>query len=204
MVARAPRGAALVGRLVRVDPLTADDVDGLHALMSDPAAFGSGYPYEVAHADRDRTAAFVADRISGDGVAYAVRVVSPALGEPGEIAGTTSLTEVDPRNEKLHLGWTFYGRRFWASGVNVETKLLVLGHAFDDLGFGRVRIQTDVRNERSRGAITRLGARFEGIARRDVLREDGTWRDTVIYSITVEDWPVVRAALEERLRPAVS
>lgn len=203
MPAGAPQGDPLVGRLVRLDPLTADDVDGRHSLMSDPAAFGSGYPYEVAHADRERTAAFVADRLAEEGIAYAVRVVSPALGEPGTLAGTTSLAEPDLRNEKLHLGWTFYGRRFWASGVNAETKLLVLGHAFDDLGFGRVRIQTDVRNERSRGAITRLGARFEGVARRDVRRDDGTWRDTVIYSITVDDWPVVRATLEERVRAAV-
>ena len=74
-----------------------------------------------------------------------------------------------------HLGWMFNGRRYWASGV-------------------------DVRDERSGAAIVRLVARFEGGARRDILREDGTWRDTAIYAITADEWPACRVALEERVR----
>ena len=200
MAARVPVGTPLVGRLVRLDRMTAEDAEGLFPLMSDPRAFGSGYPFEKAHPDLGRTREFVADRLVSGAVPYTVRVNSTALGGVGEIAGTTSLVEIDPRNEKLHLGWTFYGRDHWATGVNAETKLLVLSHVFEDLGFGRVKLQADIRNERSRAAIVRLGARFEGVARRDILREDGTWRDTAVYSITVDDWPACRVTLEERIR----
>lgn len=200
MPARVPVGTPLVGRLVRLDPMVPGDAEGLFPIMSDPAAFGSGYPFETAHVDLARTREFVGDRMAPGAWPYTVRVDSPGLDEVGKVAGTSSFTEIDTRNEKLQLGWTFYGRRYWASGVNVETKLLLLSHAFEDLGFGRVKLQADVRNERSRAAITRLGARFEGVTRRDVLREDGTWRDTAVYSITVDEWQTCRVALEERLR----
>lgn len=199
MPARIPVGTPLVGQLVRLDPMAPGDAEGLFPLMSDPAAFGSGYPFETAHADLARTRQFVGARMAPGAHPYTVRVESPRLGEVGAVAGISSFTEIDTRNEKLQLGWTFYGRRYWATGVNTETKLLLLSHAFDDLGFGRVKLQADVRNTRSRAAIARLGAHFEGVARRDVLREDGTWRDTAVYSITVDDWQTCRATLEERL-----
>ena len=195
----APTCRPLVGRLVRLDPVAEGDVDALHAIMSEPAAFGSGYPFERAHGSLEETERFVADRLAVDGQAYVVRVVDPSLGEPGTVCGTTTLMEVDTHNEKAHLGTTFYGLRWWGTGVNAETKLLVLGHAFDDCGLGRVRIQCDARNERSRAAIVRLGARFEGVLRRDVRRVDGTWRDTVVYAITADEWPACRVALEERV-----
>ena len=86
----------------------------------------------------------------------------------------------------------------WATGVNVETKLLLLGLAFDH-GFGRVKLQADARNERSRGAILRLGATFEGVLRRHKPRADGTWRDSAVYSVIIDEWPAVRAGLEARL-----
>ena len=82
--------------------------------------------------------------------------------------------------------------------MNPEAKLLMLGEAFDH-GFGRVKLQADALNDRSRAAILKLGAKFEGIVRRDRLRADGTWRDTAVYSILIDEWPAVRAGLEARL-----
>ena len=82
--------------------------------------------------------------------------------------------------------------------VNPEAKLLLLGAAFDS-GFGRVKIQTDALNARSRAAIAKLGATFEGIVRRDKPRQDGTWRDTALFSILADEWPDVRGRLERRL-----
>jgi RimJ/RimL family protein N-acetyltransferase len=75
---------------------------------------------------------------------------------------------------------------------------LLLGHLFDH-GYGRVKLQADVLNERSRAGITKLGGQFEGIARRDQPRADGSWRDTAIYSILIDEWPEVRAGLVRRL-----
>ena len=73
-------------------------------------------------------------------------------------------------------------------------------HCFEDCGFGRVKIQTDALNTRSQAAIAKLGARREGVLRRDMKREDGSFRDTVVFSVLVDEWPTVEAGLERRLR----
>jgi N-acetyltransferase len=83
--------------------------------------------------------------------------------------------------------------------VNPETKLLLLGYAFDVLGAGRVQLKTDVRNARSQQAIARLGAQYEGVLRRYQRRSDDTVRDTMMFSVLAEEWPTVRAALIARL-----
>ena len=113
--------------------------------------------------------------------------------------GTSSLLEIDLANESIHLGATLYGRRWWGTAVNPEAKLLLLAHCFDDCGFGRVKIQTDALNTHSQAAIAKLGARREGVLRRHMRREDGTFRDTVVYSILVDEWPDVRDGLRARL-----
>jgi RimJ/RimL family protein N-acetyltransferase len=126
--------------------------------------------------------------------AYAVRLVAD-----GALVGTSALLEAHLVNESIHLGSTVYGRRWWGSRVNPEAKLLLLGHCFDDCGYGRVKIQTDALNTRSQAAIARLGARREGVLRRDQRREDGTFRDTVVFSVLAAEWPDVAAGLRRRL-----
>ena len=86
----------------------------------------------------------------------------------------------------------------WGTGANVETKLLLLEHAFERCGLQRVEFKTDARNLRSRGALLALGARFEGIFRKHMLLPNGP-RDSAWYAITDDDWPAVRARLTERL-----
>jgi len=126
-------------------------------------------------------------------VVYAIRLLD------GTLVGTSSLLEIDLANESVHLGATLYGRRWWGTAVNPESKLLLLTHCFDDCGFGRVKIQTDARNVHSQAAIAKLGAQREGVLRRHMRREDGTFRDTVVYSILADEWPDVRAGLHARL-----
>ena len=104
-----------------------------------------------------------------------------------------------PAVDRVEIGYTFYAQRVQRSHVNTACKLLLLGHAFEDCGFGRVKLQTDVLNERSQAAIARLGATREGVLRRHQKRADGTFRDTVVYSVLREEWPEVRAALLARL-----
>jgi RimJ/RimL family protein N-acetyltransferase len=86
----------------------------------------------------------------------------------------------------------------WGTQVNAESKLLLLEKAFDN-GFGRIRIAADMLNERSRAAISGIGASFEGVVRREKQRADGSWRDTALFSVIIDDWPQVSARLEERL-----
>ncbi|MGS2810290.1 GNAT family N-acetyltransferase [Nocardia sp. MW-W600-9] len=120
----------------------------------------------------------------------------------GSVLGLTSYLDVRPRDAALEIGFTAYAPAVWGSAVNPEAKLLVLEYAFDVLGVGRAQLKTDVRNHRSQQAIARLGARYEGTLRRQFRRADGTVRDSVMFSITAEDWPEVRAGLTERLRAA--
>jgi RimJ/RimL family protein N-acetyltransferase/nitroimidazol reductase NimA-like FMN-containing flavoprotein (pyridoxamine 5'-phosphate oxidase superfamily) len=117
----------------------------------------------------------------------------------GEVAGTTSFYLPDERLRTVEIGHTFLGRRWWGTGVNAEAKLLLLRRAFDDLHAVRVTWQTDVRNERSRRAIERLGAVREGTLRANRRRADGSWRDSALYSMTADDWPAAHARLRARV-----
>ncbi|MBU6213247.1 MAG: GNAT family N-acetyltransferase [Actinomycetales bacterium] len=117
----------------------------------------------------------------------------------GSIVGTTAYLETSADDAHTEIGSTSYDPRVWATRVNPECKLLLLGYAFDTLQMGRVQLKTDVRNIRSQQAIARLGAQFEGVLQRYQRRHDGTIRDTVLFSITSEQWPAVRAGLVTRL-----
>jgi RimJ/RimL family protein N-acetyltransferase len=118
--------------------------------------------------------------------------------DDGRLVGTSTLGDFDEKREHAHIGWTAYHPGVWRTAVNPEAKLLLLGEAFRH-GFGRVKLQSDALNQRSRAAIAKLGATFEGIVRRDMLRADGTWRDTAMFSILIDEWPTVREGLERRL-----
>ena len=135
---------------------------------------------------------------------WLVRLIRP-VGEAaaGAAIGTTSFLDVSVGDARLEIGATAYCPAVWGSEVNPETKLLLLGQAFEELGAGRVQLKTDVRNVRSQQAIARLGARYEGTFRRYQRRADGTIRDSVFFSITAEEWPTVRDRLQSRLEPTI-
>ncbi|MCU1437484.1 MAG: family N-acetyltransferase [Naasia sp.] len=200
MAAQVPTRESLENEVVRVAPLTRDDVPELFDAIGRPEVFAGGYGGGPA-GYRDTLAGFTefADGYyawAGPGISYAVRLrAGPAA---GRLVGTTTLSDLDLASEHAHLGWTAYAPAVWGTAVNPATKLLVLGHAFAS-GFGRVKLQADVRNDRSRAAISKLGAVFEGVVRRDRLRADGTWRDAAVYSILIDEWPAVRARLEQRI-----
>jgi RimJ/RimL family protein N-acetyltransferase len=117
----------------------------------------------------------------------------------GRAIGITTYRDVDERNRTLEIGGTWLGRPWWRSAINTEAKLLFLGHAFDVLRANRVAIKTDIRNERSQAAIARLGAVREGVLRHQMIRPDGSLRDTVLFSVLPEEWPAVREHLRARL-----
>ncbi|MET0932559.1 MAG: GNAT family protein [Mycetocola sp.] len=198
MTATIPAPAPLVGRFIRLDPMTSDDLPGLFDAIAVPEVFAGGYGGGPAGLPRDLDAFadFAAGYYNrGTNQSFTIRLVGgPA---DGLTVGTSTLGDFDEANEHAHLGWTAYSPRVWGSAVNAEAKLLLLGLAFD-AGFGRVKIQADERNERSRAAIAGIGATFEGLIRRDKKRADGSWRTTAQFSVIVDDWPAVRAGLDAR------
>ena len=182
------------------------DAATLFPVYADPHCYQEGFIMFEPHRSVGDTGALVSASIAavGDGrTAYTVRLVGDSgLGAAGTVVGSSSLGDVDVVRQHVHLGWTMYGSRWWGTAVNPETKLLLLTHAFDTCGFGRVKIKTDVINARSRAAILKLGATFEGVTRRDSRRADGSWRDSAVHSILIDEWPTVRDRLVTRLSGA--
>ncbi|WP_283613084.1 GNAT family N-acetyltransferase [Mycolicibacterium poriferae] len=117
----------------------------------------------------------------------------------GTLIGSSSYLNVDGPNRRLEIGYTWYVAPVRRTGVNAETKLLMLGHAFDELGCVAVEFRTHFFNAASRAAIERLGAKLDGVLRSHQLLPDGSRRDTMVYSILDIEWPAVRSNLLFRL-----
>jgi N-acetyltransferase len=203
MTAQAPDGRPLVGSRVRLDRSVLADAPALFRALDHERVYASNYAGGPAGRPRttdDMAAALGASLSTPGHTPYTVRLTADCeVGAAGDVVGTTSLGEHVLGDERVHLGWTAYTPAAWGTFVNPECKLLLLTHAFADCGFGRVKIQTDAVNERSQAAIERLGAVKEGVLRRHKKRADGTFRDTVVYSIIVDDWADVQRRLQERL-----
>jgi RimJ/RimL family protein N-acetyltransferase len=181
---------------VILEPLDLSHVDGLLAAIGDPEVFRHiPWPQPTDPAGMAAlVTSFLADAIAGQRVPFTQRDA-----ETGEIAGTTSYMTPDPDRRSVEIGSTMIGRRWWRTGINTEAKLLLLRHAFEELGAVRVEWQTDIRNERSQAAIARLGATREGVLRRNRKRGDGSFRDSVVYSMIPDDWPAARERLSGML-----
>jgi RimJ/RimL family protein N-acetyltransferase len=197
-LAAADLRVGLRGARVTLEPLGTDHLDGLAAVatdpemfrwigpdLSDPATLAAWIRAALEDADRDREVPFV------------VRAAAS-----GEILGTTRFLSLQLEHLVAEIGWTWYARAAWGSGVNVETKLLLLGHAFETVGLRRVEFKTDSRNERSRGALSALGARYEGTFRKHRVLANGGVRHSAYYSVIDDEWPAVRRVLEQRLTGA--
>ena len=123
----------------------------------------------------------------------------------GVPVGSTSYMSFAPEHLRLEIGSTWMNPSTWGTDANVEAKYLLLRHTFETLGCLRVEFKTDARNERARGALAALPARFEGVHRKHMLVRGGERRDSAWYAVVDDDWPEVKAALEARLgreRPA--
>ncbi|MGK5556982.1 GNAT family N-acetyltransferase [Actinomadura kijaniata] len=186
----------LSGRHVRLEPLTLGHAEGLFEAGRDPGVWtwlNELRPSDVAGSRALVEKALAAHRARRQVPWAQVDAVT------GEVAGVTSYYDVTPEHRGVAIGHTWLGSRWHRTGVNTEAKLLLLERAFDELGAIRVTWHTHARNERSRRAIERLGARFEGIHRRHRIRPDGSLRDTAVYSMIDTEWPGARAALRARL-----
>ncbi|MER7666723.1 MULTISPECIES: GNAT family protein [unclassified Streptomyces] len=197
MPATMPAPVTLTGHHVRLEPLTTAHLPDLFA-----AGGGDDEVWRWQGGPTPHTQDALGEKLDAllDSAARGTYIPFAVVHRPtGRAVGWTTYMDIDVRQERLEIGWTWYGRAFWRTALNTETKLLLLRHAFEELGMGRVQLKTDHMNVRSQKAITRLGARREGALRRHRLRPDGTWRDTVYFSILTDEWPAVREGLAARL-----
>jgi RimJ/RimL family protein N-acetyltransferase len=190
---QAPQRVVLAGRFVRLEPI---EERHRHDLLAAAAQGSATFLYMSADLSAGESAwpAYLADALRPDFVAWATVDVAT-----GRAVGSTRFGDIAPEHGRLEIGWTWIAPSHQRTAVNTEAKLLQLTYAFDQLGATRVALKTDGRNLRSQAAIERLGAVREGALRRHMRMPDGFMRDTVYYSIIEDEWPAVRARLEERL-----
>ena len=185
----------LEGAVVRLEPLGWEHLEGLVERCADPVIWT--YMPEDGAA-RDGLRRIVADALAARDAGRELPFATVERAG-GRVVGSSRYLSIDARNHRLEIGYTFIARAFQRTAVNTEAKLLMLGHAFETLRANRVEFKTDSLNEPSRTAIVRLGAQFEGIFRNHMITRFGRLRHSAYYSITVEEWPAVRAHLEDRL-----
>lgn len=185
----------LEGEVVVLEPLEEGHAEGLWQAAQAPeiwqwlAHIGSSREYF----DRWMEISLEAAREGREGV-FATRRRAD-----GELVGSSRYLNVRPADRVVEIGWTWLNPSAWRSGVNVEAKLLMMGHAFERLDCVRVELKTDARNERSRAAMEALPAQFEGILRNHMIVPDVGVRDSAYFSVIDAEWPDVRANLERRL-----
>ena len=187
--------ASLDGRDVSLVPLTMAHVEALSIVGVD-ASIWTWTPVRVA--GRDDMEAFVREALeeqrAGYGFAFAI-----LLRSNGAVVGPTRFMNVAEVHRRVEIGGTWIMPAWQRSRVNTEAKYLLLRHAFDTWHCRRVEFKTHVNNERSRAALLRIGAVEEGTLRKHIVQADGSSRDSTYFSIIDDDWPGVRARLEERL-----
>jgi N-acetyltransferase len=120
--------------------------------------------------------------------------------ESGRIIGSSRYLDLSISHKSLEIGWTWHHPDFWRTRVNTETKFLMLQYAFEEMDMNRVQFCTDSRNIRSQTAISRLGAKKEGVLRKHRIIADGYVRDTVVFSIIKEEWPMVKTILQDMMK----
>lgn len=191
-----PRPVELTDGRVRVHPLHLVEPAEFLEAARDPSLWR--YMPSPAPLDEQAAAALLDEaRVlaeQGEQVPFAVR-----RADDGRLAGSTRYIDIRRPHRGLEIGFTWVAPAFQRSVVNTATKRLLIGHAFDDLGALRVQLKTDGRNVQSQTAIARLGAVREGVLRQHVVLPDGYVRDTVMYSITRDEWPAVRDQMDARL-----
>jgi len=193
-----PPDRPLEGKVVRLEPLAEEHREPLRSVAGHPEVW-EWIDRRVAESDEGFDQWFdgrlLARRMGQEG-GYATLTVD------GEPLGSSSYLAPRPLHDGVEIGNTWLTPSAWRSGANVEAKLLMLGFAFEELGCMRVELKTDARNERSRGAMAALPAKFEGVFRKHMLMPVIGVRDSAYFSIVDEEWASVRKNLESRLAGA--
>ena len=176
---------------VRLEPLSLAHEEGLRAAAADGALWKLRIT-SVPEPQDTRAYIETALQMRADGHRFAFAVRDDAT---GEVLGSTSFHDILPAVKRVEIGYTWYRKSVQRSHVNTTAKLLMMGHAFDQLGCNVVGWRTDNYNFASQRAIERLGAKKDGVIRGHALRRDGTIRDTVMYSMRAGEWPEAKAQL---------
>jgi RimJ/RimL family protein N-acetyltransferase len=186
--------ATLSGPYAELKPLSLDHIEGLIEAVKDGELWKLWYTFIPKPEDMRKEI----DRRLGLNAAGSMLPFT-VFDANGKIAGMTTYMNVDAPNRRVEIGSTWYARRVQRSALNTQCKLLLLGHAFEQLDCIAVEFRTHFFNHQSRRGIERLGAKLDGILRNHQIAANGTLRDTVVYSIIASEWPTVKAHLNYQL-----
>lgn len=182
----------LEGTTVRLEPLTIEHLDALTEIGLDPELWQFTLSRNLTPEDmRQYVETALAEARAGQSLPFATVERSS-----GRIVGSTRFAGIDRVHRRVEIGWTWIGRPWQRTAVNTEAKYLMLRHAFEVWRCLRVELKTSAKNERSRRAILRIGAKEEGTLRKHLINGDGTSRDSVFFSVIDDEWPLVKARLE--------
>ena len=203
------RPVVLEGRHVRLEPLELGQAGALLAVAGGPR---ETYGFTTVPADEPAMIRYIETALREQEARRALPFATIARAT-GRVVGSTRFGNIEfwpwppgnpnqrgeDRPDAVEIGWTWLGAAAQRTAVNTEAKLLMLTHAFEEWRVHRVSLMTDSRNERSRNAILRLGARFDGVFRAQRPATDGGIRDTAAFSILESEWPMIRRQLQSRL-----
>lgn len=193
MIELTPR--TLEGLAVRLEPLDLRHLDGLCAVGLDPELWRHTVSRVLDRAAMERyVEEALAEQRAGTALPFAT-----VWRDTGQVIGSTRFGNANAAHRRVEIGWTWVAGPWQRGRANTEVKFLMLQHAFDRWDCARVELKTSALNERSRAAIRRIGAREEGILRRHMVNEDGSARDSVLFSIIAEEWPEVKRRLKSSL-----
>lgn len=185
----------LAGQHVRLEPLELSHAEELLEVALEPELWRfTTKRIDSPEALRTFLETAVAERDAGVSLPFVTREAAS-----GRAIGSTRFLNISRHDRRVEIGWTWVGKRWQRTAANTEAKYLMLRHAFETWNCVRVELKTSTLNERSRAAIARIGGVEEGIFRRHMRNADGTWRDTIWFSILDREWPAVKKRLEERL-----
>jgi RimJ/RimL family protein N-acetyltransferase len=185
----------LEGRQARLEPLSSDHLNGLADVGLEP---GIWRWMPLTMSSREDLAGFIDAALAGQ-AAGREQAFATIERSSGRVVGSTRYLNIEPAHRRLEIGYTWLAPAWQKTAINSDAKLLMLDHAFGELGANRVEFKTDARNEPSRNALLGIGATFEGIFRRHMIVQQGQLRDSAYFSIIVDEWPSVRKHLALRV-----
>lgn len=182
---------SLTGRLIELDPLESSHFDELIQLSKVPEIWKH---YAVDGGDTRKLTtsleAALSAREQGTQYPFVIKLINDR-----KIIGSTRFLDIQQEHRKLEIGWTWLHPNYWGSKINMECKLMLLTFCFEILNAKRVQLKTDENNVRSRKAIEKIGGQFEGIMRNDMIRDNGTIRNSAYYSILDYEWESTKEIL---------
>ncbi len=193
-----PRPVVLENAVIRLEPLAAEHAPGVLAAGKDASTF-SHLP-DGPFADLAEARAWIERALAASDRYGNVPFATIDLRGPEPVlVGSTRLLHVRRKDRGLEIGWTWLAPAVRGTGLNTAVKHRLLAHCFDELGAVRVGFKTDARNVQSRRALSAIGAVEEGTLRKHRVRRDGTYRDSVYFSIIDVEWPAIREELGARV-----